>query len=678
MKSLMLIQPFYYVILFLLFSCNNQEQSLKTENIVYSNPIDNLSIDGNIDDWPSNTIHYPINKTLWEGQKGTKEDFSAYFLSGYNLKENALYLAIVVDDDTLSFDKENPDIHHQDAYLLYINEKNSRRGSGIARYAIAENHQELLDTSDNWDSELKNLLNWNKIEYKIGSTGKQRVYELKFTLNEPIYNGRIIGLGHIVHDRDIEEQTSYGWIDSGDKDSSAQPDRIGMLVFLNDNKTLGNIEGNVTWKDSTIITKPEGVNIISKNDTNFWMHLPVDSNGNFSTILPAGQYIMKPGKIAFFSGNTFYRADTLTTKPFEVKANDLQNKVTYFLQPEKQQNFKQKGNLLYNLKENGKQKIDETIKSYMQFYGIEGVSFAALKKGEIIYHETYGVKNNYTKEKVTKNTLFEVASITKPVFSFAVLRLYEKGLIDLDKPLYEYLTFEAISENPYSKLITARIVLSHQTGFPNWAENGKLEFMFKPGTAFGYSGEGYEYLKRVIEKITNKEINQVLNEEVVKPLGLEHMYFMKNDYASKNKSHGHYNSYPGKIDLTDKPWVAGCLVTNAISFSKFMTALQSRKGLKPETFNMMLSSQINIPENYRENNWGFDEYMGLGIFVEKTPYGNVFRHSGNNGDFKAMFRLYDDFDMAYIIMTNGNTGHFLINNIEKILVDPKELSKVKH
>jgi hypothetical protein len=106
------------------------------------------------------------------------------------------------------------------------------------------------------------------------------------------------------------------------------------------------------------------------------------------------------------------------------------------------------------------------------------------------------------------------------------------------------------------------------------------------------------------------------------------------------------------------------------------SGVKNRKGLKPETFEMMLSPQIEVPESFRENNWGFEEYMGLGIFVEKTTYGRVFRHSGNNGDFRAIFRIYDDLDMGYILMTNGNTGKFLINSLEKSLISIEKLTEV--
>ncbi|MEO1654539.1 MAG: serine hydrolase domain-containing protein, partial [Bacteroidota bacterium] len=265
--------------------------------------------------------------------------------------------------------------------------------------------------------------------------------------------------------------------------------------------------------------------------------------------------------------------------------------------------------------------------------------------------------------------------ITKPVFTFAVMRLYERGIIDLDKPLAEYLPFDLIKDHEYAGLITARHVLSHQTGFPNWARGGRLEFLFKPGTDFGYSGEGFEYLKRVLEQITGKEVNQILQEEVVEPLGLSHFYFQKEPYAARHKSHGHFNGYPGLIDLPEKPWVAGCLITNATAFMDFAQAIHERKGLKAETYAEMLKPQSSNPKGYQEGNWGYPEHMGLGWFVENTPYGQVFRHSGNNNDFRAMFRLYDKLGMAYMLIVNGNSGFYLINQLEKVLVDPEELGK---
>ena len=104
--------------------------------------------------------------------------------------------------------------------------------------------------------------------------------------------------------------------------------------------------------------------------------------------------------------------------------------------------------------------------------------------------------------------------------------------------MYTYLPFEEIEHDERYKLITARHVLSHQTGFPNWASmnpDGKIDIKFIPGTAYGYSGEGYEYLKRVVTKVTGKDIETILKEEVLDPLSLKNTYFSVNDYL---KNHG--------------------------------------------------------------------------------------------------------------------------------------------
>ena len=219
--------------------------------------------------------------------------------------------------------------------------------------------------------------------------------------------------------------------------------------------------------------------------------------------------------------------------------------------------------------------LDNFVKAYQEYYIIPGVSLALIKDGKVIYHKTYGVKNAYTKEPVDDKTLFEAASITKTVFAFAVNRLAEKGIIDLDKPLYQYLPFEEIAYDDRYKLMTARHVLSHQTGLPNWAymePDGKLKLKFTPGTGYGYSGEGVEYLKRVVVKITGKDIESILNEEVIKPLGLQNIFFTKNDYLASVVANGHFENFPTRSTLPESPGMAWSMYSEALSFSKFVLA----------------------------------------------------------------------------------------------------------
>ena len=156
---------------------------------------------------------------------------------------------------------------------------------------------------------------------------------------------------------------------------------------------------------------------------------------------------------------------------------------------------------------------------------------------------------------------------------------------------------------------------------------------------------------------------------------MENFYFQNDPYVNKHKANGHFNGYPGRLDSSEIPMAAYSLITNPVDFMKFADAIHQRKGLKPETYAMMLSHQNDVPVDNQENYPANKEHVGLGWFVETTPYGQVIKHSGDNGDFKAHFKLYDDLGVAYMITTNGNSGHFLTNYLESILIDPEVVKK---
>ncbi|MEM9527814.1 MAG: hypothetical protein AAGA31_14460, partial [Bacteroidota bacterium] len=85
--------------------------------------------------------------------------------------------------------------------------------------------------------------------------------------------------------------------------------------------------------------------------------------------------------------------------------------------------------------------------------------------------------------------------------------------------------------------------------------------------------------------------------------------------------------------------------------------------------------QNEVPEEDQEGYPDIKEHVGLGWFVETTPYGRVIRHGGNNGDFRANFKLYDDLGLAFMITATGNSGYFLTDSIEDFLIDPEIMEK---
>ncbi len=126
-------------------------------------------------------------------------------------------------------------------------------------------------------------------------------------------------------------------------------------------------------------------------------------------------------------------------------------------------------------------RLEQRIPQLMQAGEAPGLSLALIREAKLVWHHGFGVKNAETKEPVTDSTVFEAASLSKPVFAYAVLKLVDSGKLDLDKPLNQYLPGNYdVGDDPRLNQITARRVLSHTTGFPNWRPNGSpvLKFFF--------------------------------------------------------------------------------------------------------------------------------------------------------------------------------------------------------
>lgn len=336
---------------------------------------------------------------------------------------------------------------------------------------------------------------------------------------------------------------------------------------------------------------------------------------------------------------------------------------------------KPKGNPNKFRTENGKYisfaEMDEFLKTQMDSIGIPGLSFAIVNDKQIMYHRTLGVSNIETKQKVTNETLFDGASMTKPPFAFLVMRLAEKGILELDTPLYTYLPHPDIAHDERYKLITARMVLSHTTGFPNWRflnKDGKLDIKFTPGTQFQYSGEGYEYLANVVAhlmKIPKNELQQVFNAEVAKPLKMRDTYFTWNDSVAKHRATGHVD---GKVAegygiRAKKPdfYAAYSLQTEAVNYAKFLIGMMNGALLKKESYDDMLKIQFPSATNADKNQ------RGLGVVITPTAYGNQYSHGGFNLNFSCDFMFNKDQKFGYVFFTNCNKSSDLNSRLLKFL-----------
>ena len=169
---------------------------------------------------------------------------------------------------------------------------------------------------------------------------------------------------------------------------------------------------------------------------------------------------------------------------------------------------------------------DIDIPRLLQLATVPGMAIATVR-GADVAAEGFGVRRSDAPDPVTGDTVFEAASLSKPVFASIVMQLAAEGVIDLQRPLAEYLPLPNPADDA-SKPITATHVLSHSSGWRNWrnSKDVALTADFPPGSRFSYSGEGYFFLQRVVEKLTGTGLQRLARERVFVPLGMQHSAFL--------------------------------------------------------------------------------------------------------------------------------------------------------
>ena len=262
-------------------------------------------------------------------------------------------------------------------------------------------------------------------------------------------------------------------------------------------------------------------------------------------------------------------------------------------------------------------------------------------------------------ELIDNTTFFEAASLSKPLFAFFCMKQHDKGILDLDRPLYQYLPYPDIEYDERYRAITSRMILAHTSGFPNWRADS-LTIDFKPGTQYQYSGEGYRYLANVLAKINELPIEQLdhlFQKEVVSELGLSRLYFKWNEEIANNKATGHINgqqtdNFEVRKDLHFGS--AGGLHADAVSYANFLIAIMKKKGLTEQSYSEMLKEQIKLPKEDINAILLNASAWSLGFGIIPNPKDMCYWHSGNNEDFQSWFHFYPERKYGMVVFTNSD------------------------
>jgi len=326
-------------------------------------------------------------------------------------------------------------------------------------------------------------------------------------------------------------------------------------------------------------------------------------------------------------------------------------------------------------KQISKTDIDKFIQQQIDTLHIKGISIAIINDGKVVYAQTKGIADLYKGTMLSSNSIFEAASMGKPLFASFVMLLVEKKVLSLDTPLYKYLPYPDIAYDDRYKLITARMVLDHTTGFPNWRENDTLKIMFTPGSKFSYSGEGFEYLAKVVEHLTNctpYNFDSLFQKEVGIPLKMEHSGYSMTKYIANNLASGHEGDvivYEPSDKYAFHP--AGGLYSYPPDYANFLIAMINNTLLSKQSEDEMLKPQIALSDSDNQRKSNGVTAWGLGFSIKPTPYGNVYMHGGNNWGYTSASLFNKEKKFGYVFFTNTDQCNGLKKSIDRFLTSDK-------
>lgn len=302
----------------------------------------------------------------------------------------------------------------------------------------------------------------------------------------------------------------------------------------------------------------------------------------------------------------------------------------------------------------------EEVPNWMDENDVPAVGIGLIENGEIKSINVLGeLKDSIP---APKNTIFNIASVTKTIGTMLTLELIESGEWDLDAPLYNYWVDPDIENDPRHKELTTRHVLTHTTGFPNWRDDspdGKLAFKHDPGTVYGYSGEGFQYLRNSIEKKFDRPIQTLSDSLIFKPLNMEDTWHKWNENVHESR-YARWHNGKGELYEGDHkiywPSLDDDLLTTIEDYCKFGLYVIEKANQSLFPYDLMSKPQFRVKK---------DKAIGLGWgLITKLPNQEYALHHGG-GDYgvKTEVILLPKSKMGVVVFTNGDNGDYVIREV---------------
>ncbi|MDF3822482.1 serine hydrolase [Leptospira sp. 96542] len=311
----------------------------------------------------------------------------------------------------------------------------------------------------------------------------------------------------------------------------------------------------------------------------------------------------------------------------------------------------------------------EQLEDLLNSRDVIGASVAVVNDGTVSVVSA-GLRDVETNELVNPDTVFDAASLTKPLVSYAVLQLVESGVISLDEPVAEYVR-PLVADDARSQDITVRHLLTHTAGLQNLRDKEQLRIFYTPGSWFSYSSLGFMYLQMAIEAKTGEPFEVTMRRLVFDPLGMQMSSLEWNDALATDEAIPHESGAPVAGHRTPSANASYSLKTTAKEYGAFLAAALGKARSDKQPWRDWLSPAVMVPLGSIIHLEGlpnaFESNVGWGLGWGLEPQFGTFFQWGKMPGMRAFVMGSPRSNSGFVLFANCNTGLRLMKPLAEII-----------
>lgn len=330
--------------------------------------------------------------------------------------------------------------------------------------------------------------------------------------------------------------------------------------------------------------------------------------------------------------------------------------------------------------------IDETVERLMGAGNVPGLALALISNNEVSYLKAYGLADMDEARPLQTDTVMYGASLTKAAFAYMVMTLVQDEIVDLDRPISEYLPKPLDQYEDYTDLAsderwrvwTLRMLLSHQAGLPNWrwfSDSQKLELLFEPGSRYAYSGEGIQIAQLTLEEGLGLDVNELMQKRVFDRFGMIRTSMLWREDFRPNFARG-YDETGENLghNVRQSVRAAGSMDTTVADYAAFLAGVLRSKGLSDTLRSEMLTAQVKITSRNQfptqfpvdtDANEDIQLSYGLGWGLFESSFGHAFFKEGHDDGTNNYALCLEETGHCILILSNSSNAEsiflYLVN-----------------